>query len=107
MTSGQLEVALLERSRPHRAFRRLTGARLDALLAEADIAGDRRGRLGQGCTPATADAGTARRRQPDAASNGEASGEPVTVDRPASLGTAATCGRAARRNGGRHQLGSS
>jgi proteasome alpha subunit len=35
VTSGQLEVALLERSRPHRAFRRLTGARLDALLAEA------------------------------------------------------------------------
>jgi proteasome alpha subunit len=35
VTSGQLEVALLERSRPHRAFRRLTGARLDALVAEA------------------------------------------------------------------------
>ena len=35
ITSGQLEVALLERSRPHRAFRRLTGARLDTLLAEA------------------------------------------------------------------------
>jgi proteasome alpha subunit len=39
VTSGQLEVALLERSRPHRAFRRLTGARLDALLAEASPAG--------------------------------------------------------------------
>jgi len=35
VTSGQLEVALLERSRTHRAFRRLTGARLDALLAES------------------------------------------------------------------------
>jgi proteasome alpha subunit len=35
VTSAQLEVALLERSRPRRAFRRLTGARLDALLAEA------------------------------------------------------------------------
>jgi proteasome alpha subunit len=35
VTSAQLEVALLERNRPHRAFRRLTGARLDALLAEA------------------------------------------------------------------------
>ncbi len=35
VTANQLEVALLERSRPHRAFRRLTGARLDALLAEA------------------------------------------------------------------------
>jgi proteasome alpha subunit len=35
VTSSQLEVALLERSRTHRAFRRLTGARLDALLAES------------------------------------------------------------------------
>jgi proteasome alpha subunit len=35
VTANQLEVALLERNRPHRAFRRLTGARLDALLAEA------------------------------------------------------------------------
>ena len=35
ITGSQLEAALLERSRPHRAFRRLTGARLDALLAEA------------------------------------------------------------------------
>ncbi len=31
----QLEVALLERARPHRAFRRITGARLEALLADA------------------------------------------------------------------------
>jgi len=37
VTSGQLEVALLERSRTHRAFRRLTGARLDALLAESGV----------------------------------------------------------------------
>jgi proteasome alpha subunit len=35
VTANQLEVALLERNRPHRAFRRLTGARLDALLGEA------------------------------------------------------------------------
>jgi proteasome alpha subunit len=32
---GQLEVAVLERAREHRAFRRLTGARLEALLARA------------------------------------------------------------------------
>jgi proteasome alpha subunit len=38
VTSSQLEVALLERSRTHRAFRRLTGARLDALLAESTAA---------------------------------------------------------------------
>jgi proteasome alpha subunit len=36
-TAGQLEVALLERNRTHRAFRRLTGARLDALLAESGV----------------------------------------------------------------------
>jgi proteasome alpha subunit len=35
LTASQLEAALLERDRPHRAFRRLTGARLDALLADA------------------------------------------------------------------------
>jgi proteasome alpha subunit len=35
LTSGQLEVALLERTREHRAFRRLTGARLEELLAQA------------------------------------------------------------------------
>jgi proteasome alpha subunit len=35
ITGAQLEVALLDRSRPHRTFRRLTGARLETLLAEA------------------------------------------------------------------------
>ncbi|HUZ24431.1 MAG TPA: proteasome subunit alpha [Streptosporangiaceae bacterium] len=35
ITGAQLEVALLDRSRSHRTFRRLTGARLDAVLAEA------------------------------------------------------------------------
>jgi proteasome alpha subunit len=35
VTGDQLEAALLERNRTHRAFRRLTGARLDALLAES------------------------------------------------------------------------
>ena len=39
LTSGELEVALLERDRPHRAFRRITGARLEALLAEAGTNG--------------------------------------------------------------------
>jgi proteasome alpha subunit len=35
LTSGELEVALLERDRAHRTFRRITGSRLDALLAES------------------------------------------------------------------------
>jgi proteasome alpha subunit len=39
MTGAQLEVALLDRSRSHRTFRRLTGARLDTLLADARASG--------------------------------------------------------------------
>jgi proteasome alpha subunit len=35
ITAAQLEVALLDRGRAHRAFRRLTGTRLESLLAEA------------------------------------------------------------------------
>jgi proteasome alpha subunit len=35
ITGAQLEVAILDRSRSHRMFRRLAGARLEALLAEA------------------------------------------------------------------------
>ena len=36
--TGQLEVAILDRSRPHRTFRRLQGARLEQLLAESRAA---------------------------------------------------------------------
>jgi proteasome alpha subunit len=39
-SASQLEVAVLERSRDHRTFRRLTGARLESLLAEAGAARD-------------------------------------------------------------------
>jgi proteasome alpha subunit len=41
LTGAQLEVALLDRGRPRRAFRRLTGARLEALLSDA-IAGGKK-----------------------------------------------------------------
>ena len=34
IAAGQLEVAMLERTRAHRTFRRLTGTRLEALVAE-------------------------------------------------------------------------
>ena len=40
ITAGQLEVAVLDRSRDHRTFRRLTGARLENLLAEVDTGQD-------------------------------------------------------------------
>jgi proteasome alpha subunit len=49
LTSGELEVCLLERDRAHRAFRRITGARLDALVAGA-TAGDEVN--GKGAAPA-------------------------------------------------------
>ena len=35
IAASQLEVAVLERTRPHRTFRRLTGARLESLLTQA------------------------------------------------------------------------
>jgi proteasome alpha subunit len=41
LTAGQLEVALLERERALRAFRRITGPRLEALLAEARTYGEK------------------------------------------------------------------
>jgi proteasome alpha subunit len=47
----QLEVAVLDRSRDHRTFRRLTGARLESLLAEG--------------TPAKGEAGKARKSATD------------------------------------------
>jgi len=51
ITATQLEVAVLDRSRDHRTFRRLTGARLESLLAEA--------------TPAKGDQGKARKSAAD------------------------------------------
>jgi proteasome alpha subunit len=38
---GQLEVAVLERSRPHRTFRRISGAALQALLPKAEPGSDK------------------------------------------------------------------
>jgi proteasome alpha subunit len=53
ITGDQLEAAVLERSRAHRAFRRLSGARLETLLAEA------RGETGAAATtPADGSAAT-------------------------------------------------
>jgi proteasome alpha subunit len=68
LTSGMLEVALLERDRPHRAFRRITGARLEALLTDA--------RAGEE-PPASTDGGTPETGGPDgaAAAPGGAGGE--------------------------------
>jgi proteasome alpha subunit len=74
ITGSQLEAALLERNRPHRAFRRLTGTRLDALLAESDVAGTGTGAAG-GAEPGGTETGSAETGgSPNAASNG-ASGD--------------------------------
>jgi proteasome alpha subunit len=43
---GQLEVAVLERAREHRAFRRLAGARLETLLNQARPDGKAQGKAG-------------------------------------------------------------
>jgi len=40
LTAGQLEVAILDRSREHRKFRRIRAARLEELLAEARATGE-------------------------------------------------------------------
>ena len=61
--TSQLEVAVLDRTRPHRTFRRLQGARLEQLLAES------RASASVSAEPAeSADAGT------DAAATGPATG---------------------------------
>jgi proteasome alpha subunit len=79
ITHAQLEVAVLDRSRPHRSFRRLTGARLEALLAEA--------RPGKPAAPAgtAAAAGTAAPAETaapagTATSAGSAKPEPATPE---------------------------
>jgi proteasome alpha subunit len=68
ITGDQLEAALLERSRTHRAFRRLAGARLDALLTEAQ----------QGAAASAAEAATPADADPPQAGAG--------TDKPSAAG---------------------
>jgi proteasome alpha subunit len=77
MGATQLEVAVLERSRDHRTFRRLTGARLDDLLAQAGA--ERPGPSAPEATPAnSADAGA----KPKTEAPGEPGGQDSTGDPP-------------------------
>jgi proteasome alpha subunit len=55
LASTELEVALLERDRTYRAFRRIAGARLEALLAEARDGGGTLSTTGAGQDAAEAD----------------------------------------------------
>jgi len=69
ITASQLEVAVLERGKVHRTFRRLTGSRLESLLAEVAPAGARpqapsgeaapaKPKKGASASPAATEAGT-------------------------------------------------
>jgi proteasome alpha subunit len=71
ITSGQLEAALLDRSRPHRAFRRLTGGRLDTLVAEAQAAKAAANGAGQAGDATTSGGAEADGGQPDPDSPGD------------------------------------
>jgi proteasome alpha subunit len=72
ITGDQLEVALLDRSRTHRAFRTLSGPRLDALLEEA-----RAKKASSAPAPAQDADGAAGKQPGEPAAGGEADGTPA------------------------------
>jgi len=59
ITGAQLEVAMLDRKRHHRMFQRLTGSRLDSLLAEASPAKPEASASASSEAPADNDSGEA------------------------------------------------
>jgi len=79
-SAGQLEVAVLERTRDHRTFRRLTGARLESLLAEAGAAGG----TGQPAADEQAadEQATGEQATGEQATGEQATGEPATGEAP-------------------------
>jgi proteasome alpha subunit len=84
ITAAHLEVAVLDRAREHRTFRRLTGARLDALLAEARPRGNGAAASAGGAAggpeagpPKAAGAASAAETPKPAAAPGPASTEPA------------------------------
>jgi proteasome alpha subunit len=72
LTAGNLEVAILDRARPHRTFRRLEGPRLEELIAESRAAGD--AETGE----STAESGTESTGQAE----GESAPQPPSGDDP-------------------------
>jgi proteasome alpha subunit len=74
ITAAQLEVALLDRGRAHRAFRRLTGTRLESLLTQAIT-----GKKTEAITEASSD-----EKSGDGA---EEAGKPETPGTPGTPGT--------------------
>ena len=81
ITATQLEVAVLDRERVHRTFRRLTGARLEALLEQARDASPAAAEAAPGASQPDAGqpgAGTpAAAAKPDSGKPGGADGEPA------------------------------
>jgi proteasome alpha subunit len=81
ITPSQLEVAVLDRTRDHRTFRRFTGSRLDALLAEAASAGESKegdAESGSGSDGANGSNGSSGTSAPPKPSNGSKPAEPGT-----------------------------
>ncbi len=76
VTATQLEVALLDRARPHRTFRRLTGARLEGLLAGTIGGGKTEAIAGQKAEQAAEDAEGDDESAGDAGEAGPAPGAP-------------------------------
>ncbi len=81
ITPSQLEVAVLDRTRDHRTFRRFTGSRLDALLAEAagtegGQEGDQAGGAESGSEPGTGSNGAGGTSASPKPSNGSKPAEP-------------------------------
>jgi proteasome alpha subunit len=95
MTAAELEVAVLDRTRPHRSFRRLTGARLDTLLN-----GSRPGQDGGAAAGSKAAGGEAAgaadtgKSTPDTGKSAPDTGKSAsgTTSTPGTTGTAGSAG---------------
>ncbi len=72
ITASQLEAAVLDRGRAHRAFRRLTGQRLEDLLAEAAGQAEGAGPSGEAGQPGDAGSSGEAGQPGDAGSSGAA-----------------------------------
>jgi proteasome alpha subunit len=76
VTADQLEVALLERDRPHRAFRRLSGARLAGLLDQVRPAETKAVQAGESsANGSSADGAAAETATPESATPGSGASE--------------------------------
>ena len=80
VAAAQLEVALLDRARPHRTFRRLSGARLEALLSGAIGGRKTEAIAGQMADEAAEDAEPAHESADEAGEAGGTAGAPEGTD---------------------------